>query len=180
MLSIKNINVSLKNEDKKIIKDLSLEINDGETHAIMGPNGTGKSTLAKVIMGHYLFALTSGEIFFNGTKLNDLTTDERARLGIFLGMQMPLEIEGVSNADFMRSAVHAKEGDSFQLFPFIKKMNETVKKLKMSLKGEVVRVEVDKDINRVCGIKFLDLTDIQIDKIIEELFEIMRKQKELL
>ena len=92
MLSIKNINVSLKNEDKKIIKDLSLEINDGETHAIMGPNGTGKSTLAKVIMGHYLFTLTGGEIFFNGTKLNDLTTDERAKLGIFLAMQDPTVI----------------------------------------------------------------------------------------
>ena len=128
-LTIKDLNVEI--EGKQILHDFNLEINSGEIHAIMGPNGTGKSTLSKVIMGDSHYHILSGEIFFDDKKLNDLTVDERARLGIFLGMQMPLEIEGVSNADFMRSAVHAKEGDSFQLFPFIKKMDETVKKLKM-------------------------------------------------
>ncbi|CDF20683.1 feS assembly ATPase SufC [Clostridium sp. CAG:609] len=132
MLSIKNINVSLKNEDKKIIKDLSLEINDGETHAIMGPNGTGKSTLAKVIMGHYLFALTGGEIFFNGTKLNDLTTDERAKLGIFLAMQDPIVIDGVTNSEFLKTSSEEITGKHIDYFKFITEVNNSLKDLEFS------------------------------------------------
>ena len=132
MLSIKNINVSLKNEDKKIIKDLSLEINDGETHAIMGPNGTGKSTLAKVIMGHYLFTLTDGEIFFNGTKLNDLTTDERAKLGIFLAMQDPTVIDGVTNSEFLKTSSEEITGKHIDYFKFITKVNNSLKDLEFS------------------------------------------------
>lgn len=132
MLSIKNINVSLKNEDKKIIKDLSLEINDGETHAIMGPNGTGKSTLAKVIMGHYLFTLTGGEIFFNGTKLNDLTTDERAKLGIFLAMQDPTVIDGVTNSEFLKTSSEEITGKHIDYFKFITKVNNSLKDLEFS------------------------------------------------
>ena len=83
MLSIKNLVVSLKNEDKKILDGLSLEVGNGEVHAIMGPNGTGKSTLSKAIMGHFLFEINDGEILFNGIKINDLSVDERAKLGIF-------------------------------------------------------------------------------------------------
>ena len=132
MLSIKNINVSLKNEDKKIIKDLSLEINDGETHAIMGPNGTGKSTLAKVIMGQYLFALTGGEIFFNGTKLNDLTTDERAKLGIFLAMQDPTVIDGVTNSEFLKTSSEEITGKHIDYFKFITEVNNSLKDLEFS------------------------------------------------
>lgn len=132
MLSIKNINVSLKNEDKKIIKDLSLEINDGETHAIMGPNGTGKSTLAKVIMGHYLFTLTGGEIFFDGTKLNDLTTDERAKLGIFLAMQDPTVIDGVTNSEFLKTSSEEITGKHIDYFKFITKVNNSLKDLEFS------------------------------------------------
>ena len=132
MLSIKNLVVSLKNEDKKIIKDLSLEINDGETHAIMGPNGTGKSTLAKVIMGHYLFTLTDGEIFFNGTKLNDLTTDERAKLGIFLAMQDPTVIDGVTNSEFLKTSSEEITGKHIDYFKFITKVNNSLKDLEFS------------------------------------------------
>lgn len=132
MLSIKNINVSLKNEDKKIIKDLSLEINDGETHAIMGPNGTGKSTLAKVIMGHYLFTLTGGEIFFNGTKLNALSTDERAKLGIFLAMQDPTVIDGVTNSEFLKTSSEEITGKHIDYFKFITKVNNSLKDLEFS------------------------------------------------
>ena len=129
-LTIKNLSVEVNH--KQILKSLNLEINSGEIHAIMGPNGTGKSTLTKVIMGDRNYKVTEGEILFDGKKLNDLTTDERARLGIFLGLQMPLEIEGVSNADFMRSALHAKEGNDFKLFSFIKDMDKYVEKLKMN------------------------------------------------
>ncbi len=129
-LTIKNLSVEVNH--KQILKNLNLEINSGEIHAIMGPNGTGKSTLTKVIMGDRNYKVTEGEILFDGKKIDTLTTDERARLGIFLGLQMPLEIEGVSNADFMRSALHAKEGNNFKLFNFIKDMDKYVEKLKMN------------------------------------------------
>ena len=132
MLSIKNISVSLKNEDKKIIKDLSLDINDGETHAIMGPNGTGKSTLAKIIMGHYLFNLSAGEIFFNGTNLNDLTTDERAKLGIFLAMQDPTVIDGVTNSEFLKTSSEEITGKHIDYFKFITEVNNSLKDLEFS------------------------------------------------
>jgi Fe-S cluster assembly ATP-binding protein len=128
-LKIKDLCVEIEN--KKIINGLNLEIKTGEIHAIMGPNGTGKSTLSKVIMGDPNYKVLSGEIYFDDKKLNDLTVDERARLGIFLGMQMPLEIEGVTNADFMRTAIHIKEQNDFKLMKFIREMNSTCKKLKM-------------------------------------------------
>ena len=100
-------NLTAKVNNKVILNDFSLEIKSGEIHAIMGPNGTGKSTLTKVIMGDPNYEIVKGDIYFNDTKINDLKVDERARLGIFLGMQMPMEIEGVSNADFLRTALRA-------------------------------------------------------------------------
>ena len=128
-LDIQNITVEVNK--KKILKDFSLTINSGEIHAIMGPNGVGKSTLSKTIMGDKNYKLVSGNIFFDGKKLNDLEVDERARLGIFLGMQMPLEIEGVTNADFLRTALNTKEGTNFKLMPFINKLDKVVDELKM-------------------------------------------------
>lgn len=129
ILKIKDLCVSI--DDKEILKNFNLEIKSGEIHAIMGPNGTGKSTLAKVIMGDNNYKVTNGSITYDGKELLDMTVDERARLGIFLGMQLPNEIEGVTNADFMRSALHSKDGDSFKLFPFIKEMERVVNKLEM-------------------------------------------------
>lgn len=129
-LTMKNLYVNVG--EKEILKDFSLEIKSGEIHAIMGPNGTGKSTLSKVIMGDPTYTIRSGDILFDGKSILSLSVDERARLGIFLGMQMPLEIEGVTNADFMRSALHARDGENFKLFEFIKEMNATVDELKMS------------------------------------------------
>lgn len=170
MLSIKNINVSLKNEDKKIIKDLSLEINDGETHAIMGPNGTGKSTLAKVIMGHYLFTLTGGEIFFNGTKLNDLTTDERAKLGIFLAMQDPTVIDGVTNSEFLKTSSEEITGKHIDYFKFITEVNNSLKDLEFS--KDMIHRHVnagfsggEKKKNEVLQIKILKPKLIILDEI---------------
>ena len=128
-LEIKNLKVMI--EDKIILDDFNLTINSGEIHAIMGPNGTGKSTLSKVIMGDTNYKVLNGSIYFDGKLINNLQVDERARLGIFLGMQLPLEIEGVTNADFLRTALHTKEQENFKLFEFVKELNKNVDKLKM-------------------------------------------------
>ena len=128
ILKIKNLCVSI--DEKQILNNFNLEIKSGEIHAIMGPNGTGKSTLSKVIMGDSNYKITSGSIYFDDIEINDLEVDKRARLGIFLGMQMPLEIEGVSNSDFLRAALHNKN-ENFKLYDFIKKINNTVDKLEM-------------------------------------------------
>ena len=128
-LKIENLTVSVDN--KIILKNFNLEINSGEIHVLMGPNGIGKSTLTKVIMGDPSYKIESGNIYYDNELLNDMTVDKRARLGIFLGMQLPLEIEGVSNADFLRSAVSIKEKENFKLFDFIKALDNTVEKLNM-------------------------------------------------
>ncbi|MDC0663701.1 Fe-S cluster assembly ATPase SufC [Marinobacter sp. SS21] len=105
MLSIKNLHASV--EGKEILKGINLEIKPGEVHAIMGPNGSGKSTLSQVLAGNDAYEVTSGEILFNGEDLLALETEERAREGIFLAFQYPVEIPGVSNLQFLRTAVNA-------------------------------------------------------------------------
>lgn len=129
ILNIDNLTVEVAG--KTILKDFSLEIKSGEIHAIMGPNGTGKSTLTKVIMGDPNYKIIKGKISYNGKVINKIPVNERAKLGIFLGMQMPLTIEGVTNADFLRSALRAKEGDNFKLLPFIRKVDKLTEKLHM-------------------------------------------------
>lgn len=130
-LCINNLTVKAVDDRKTILKDFNLEIKSGEIHVIMGPNGTGKSTLSKVIMGDSNYKIIKGDILYNGVSINKLSVDERARMGIFLGMQMPLAIDGVTNADFLRSAVRAKMGDNFKLLPFVKEANSLIDKLKM-------------------------------------------------
>ncbi len=105
MLSIKNLHASV--EGKEILKGINLEIKAGEVHAIMGPNGSGKSTLSQVLAGNETFEVTSGEITLNGDNLLELATEERAREGIFLAFQYPVEIPGVSNLQFLRTAVNS-------------------------------------------------------------------------
>lgn len=129
ILNIDNLTVEV--EGKTILKDFSLEIKSGEIHAIMGPNGTGKSTLTKVIMGDDNYKIVKGTISYNDKVINDMPVNERAKLGIFLGMQMPMAIEGVTNADFLRSALRAKEGDNFKLLSFIRDVDKLTKKLHM-------------------------------------------------
>ena len=131
MNSLKIENLCVKVEDKEILHDFNLEIKSGEIHAIMGPNGTGKSTLTKVIMGDDNYIITKGKIYYNGRCINKMPVNERAKLGIFLGMQMPTSIEGVSNADFLRSALRSKIGDNFKLLSFVKDVDRLTKKLKM-------------------------------------------------
>ena len=129
ILNIDNLTVEVAG--KIILKDFNLEIKSGEIHAIMGPNGTGKSTLTKIIMGDPNYKIIKGKISYNGKVINKMPVNERAKLGIFLGMQMPLTIEGVTNADFLRSALRAKEGDNFKLLPFIRKVDKLTEKLHM-------------------------------------------------
>jgi Fe-S cluster assembly ATP-binding protein len=104
MLKIKNLHVSING--KEILSGLNLEVNKGEVHAIMGPNGTGKSTLANVIAGRDIYDITEGEILYNGEDLMEMAVEERAREGIFLGFQYPIEIPGVSMTHFMRTAIN--------------------------------------------------------------------------
>jgi len=105
-LVIRDLHVSIN--DKEIIKGFTLTVPQGEVHAIMGPNGTGKSTLAYTLMGHPNYTVTSGEVIFNGQNILDLEPDERSRLGLFLAFQYPVAIPGVTLANFLRSAVNAR------------------------------------------------------------------------
>ena len=126
MLEIKNIDCSIKDSNIKILSDFSLNIKPGEVHVIMGPNGTGKSTLAKVIMGHYLYNLTAGDIVLDGESIINLDVSERARKGLFLCMQDPTVIEGVSNSEFLRTARGSITGKKVNLYSFIKDMESAM------------------------------------------------------
>ena len=130
-LEIKNLHVSI--EDKEILKGVNLTINTGEIHAVMGPNGTGKSTLSAAIMGHPSYEVTEGEILLDGENVLEMEVDERARAGLFLAMQYPSEIVGVTNAEFMRSAINARreEDDKMGVREFIKKLDEKMALLDM-------------------------------------------------
>ena len=137
VLEIKDLHANV--EEKEILKGLNLTIKTGEVHAIMGPNGTGKSTLASTIMGHYKYDVTSGEINLIDEDKNEtldvlsMSVDERSRKGIFLAMQYPNEISGVTNSDFIKTAMQARleEGKHISLYKFIKELDKAVSDLKM-------------------------------------------------
>lgn len=121
-------------EGKEILKGINIEIKGGEIHAIMGPNGTGKSTLASALMGHPKYEVTEGSAKLNGEDLLEMEVDERARAGLFLAMQYPSEIAGVTNSDFLRSAINARreEGSEISLIKFIRQMEGKMKELEMN------------------------------------------------
>ena len=130
-LEIKDLHVSI--EDKEILKGVNLTLKTGEIHAIMGPNGTGKSTLSAAIMGNPNYEVTQGEILLDGQNILELEVDERARVGLFLAMQYPSEIPGITNAEFMRAAINARreEDDKISVREFLKKLDEKMDLLNM-------------------------------------------------
>ena len=130
-LTIKDLHVEI--EGKEILKGVNIEIKGGEIHAVMGPNGTGKSTLSSAVMGHPKYEVTQGSITFNGENVLEMEVDERARAGLFLAMQYPSEISGVTNAEFMRSAINSKreEGNEISLMKFIREMDKKMELLEM-------------------------------------------------
>jgi Fe-S cluster assembly ATP-binding protein len=130
-LDIKDLHVSVETEDgaKEILKGVNLTIKSGEVHAIMGPNGSGKSTLAYTIAGHPKYTVTGGSITLDGTEILDMTVDERARAGLFLAMQYPVEVPGVSVANFLRTAKTAIDGEAPKLRTWVKDVNAALERV---------------------------------------------------
>ena len=178
-LEIKNLHVSI--EDKEILKGLSLTVGQGEIHAIMGPNGTGKSTLAYTLMGHPNYTVTQGEVLFNGQNVLELEPDERSRLGIFLAFQYPVAIPGVTVANFLRSAINSRrraanpEDKGMPIPEFRKMLKEKMDTLKMDHTfagrylndgfsgGEKKRAEILQMATLKPSIAILDETDSGLD-----------------
>jgi len=131
VLNISELRASI--DGKEILKGVNLEIKGGEIHAIMGPNGTGKSTLASAIMGHPRYEVTAGSVTLNNEDVLEMEVDERARAGLFLAMQYPSEVSGVTNADFLKTAMQTRlqEGQDIPLFKFIRELDKNVSKLEM-------------------------------------------------
>ncbi len=134
MLEIRDLHASV--EDKPILKGINLKIENGEIHAVMGPNGSGKSTLASILAGHQDFTITSGEIIFKGRSLKELSIEERAREGIFLAFQYPVEIPGITNNYFLKASLNAirshKGENELDAFDFLTLVKEKMKQLEMS------------------------------------------------
>ena len=168
MLEIKNLTVKVEN--KTVLDGFNLTINDGEIHVLMGPNGVGKSTLTKAIMGDNNYKIVNGDILYNKESILKLKVDERARKGIFLANQNPPEISGVSNSDFLRTAISSKNQKNVNLYSFIKKIDEAKKDLNMP--DEMVHRSVNKGFsggekkkNEILQMKMLEPNFIILDEI---------------
>ena len=168
MLKIEDL--SIKINERKILNGFNITIGDGEVHAIMGPNGTGKSTLSKVIMGSPDYNLESGKIIFNDEDISGFEVDERSRKGIFLAMQSPISIEGVTNSEFLRTALNARSEEPIGLFDFIKTIESNIKDLE--IKNDIIHKSInegssggERKKNEVLQIKVLKPSFIILDEI---------------
>ena len=132
LLQIKDLHAGV--DGKEILKGLDLTVRKGEVHVILGPNGSGKSTLMNVIMGHPKYEVDGGSILLDGEEVLEMEVDERARAGLFLAMQYPSEVPGVSTSEFIKSAINAQREDSIPLMKYIKKLDSTMEFLDMDLK----------------------------------------------
>ena len=132
-LVISDLHVDVLTEEgpKQILKGVDLTVNSGEVHAIMGPNGSGKSTLAYAIAGHPKYEITSGSVTLDGVELTDLTVDERARQGLFLAMQYPVEVPGVSVANFLRTAKTALDGKAPKIRTWVKDVENVLNRMNL-------------------------------------------------
>lgn len=139
LLTTKDLSVNV--EEKEILHNINLEIGKGETHVLMGPNGAGKSTLGYALMGNPRYQITNGKIYFNGTELQDESADKRAHKGIFLSFQNPLEVPGISLANFIRNALEQRTGNRIRLWDFKKEMKKAMDVLQMD------ESYADRDIN---------------------------------
>ncbi|QAB17903.1 Fe-S cluster assembly ATPase SufC [Leucobacter muris] len=133
VLEIKDLHVSVETEQgpKEILKGVNLTIKQGETHAIMGPNGSGKSTLAYAVAGHPRYEITSGQLLLDGEDITEFEPDERAQAGLFLAMQYPVEIPGVTNANFLRTAKTAIDGEAPAIRTWMGQVKEAMQNLRM-------------------------------------------------
>lgn len=129
LLDVQNISVSV--DEKKVLSDLSLSIGAGETHVLLGPNGAGKSTLGNVLMGNPVYKLNTGKIVFDGNDITQDSTDKRAKAGLFLSFQNPLEVPGISLESFIRSSLQQKTGERVKLFQFQKELKANMALLNM-------------------------------------------------
>ena len=140
-IEIKDLEVLVNN--KKVLNKLNLSINPGEIHVILGPNGVGKSTLSKVLMGSEDYKVESGDILVDNKSIKDLETDERAKLGMFLSFQNPIDIEGVTNSEFLKVAINERREEPIGLYDFIKEMEQSFDEL--DLKKEMMHRSVNQN-----------------------------------
>ncbi len=124
-------NISVRVEEKQVLSNVNLQIQSGETHVLLGPNGAGKSTLGNAIMGNPVYTLTGGKIIFDGQDITEEKTDKRAKVGLFLSFQNPLEVPGISLETFIRSAIQQRTGERVKLFQFQKELKANMELLNM-------------------------------------------------
>ena len=129
LLSVRNLSVQV--EDKEILKGLNLNVKRGETHVLMGPNGAGKSTLGNTLMGNPLYQVTGGSILLNGEDLLRMAVNERAKAGLYMSFQNPLEVPGISLANFVRNALEQRTGKRIRLWDFRKEIARALEVLQM-------------------------------------------------
>lgn len=167
-VQIKDLQVLIDN--KKVLDNLDLNINKGEVHVIMGPNGVGKSTLSKVLMGSDDYTIINGDILIDNTSIKDLSTDERARLGMFLSFQNPIDIEGVTNSEFLKVAINERRSEPIGLYDFIKELETSFNEL--DLKKEMMHRSVNQNFsggekkkNEILQMKLLKPKFIILDEL---------------